>query len=321
MSSDVPVQHPNTMYKLPHDQSESQRLHLQHRIWTKLIGGLYPSDLSHIIEQRLNNDNAEVLDVGCGTGIWALEMCQRFPNVKVIGLDVTNWNSGNSTLPQNYTFIYCDLSNGFPTAFVNRFDIIQCRAVLQHVAEPKKLVERMAWCLKPGGLVLLADGELSQGSFHRSKERIQPFIYNTSLTPEQNIQNGNQHPALSWLAGWLRGFGVGIESLDYQRPDQLAAQSRLLNHVKLRDIWMDVALSEKGDYDREVDQDVKELISVNYIKAFDAVRSVLVRQDIPESFVRTVWEPKILHELKTREFTSLWHYVSATRIDNLDTTT
>lgn len=133
-----------------------------------------------------------------------------------------------------------------------------------------------------GGLVLLADGELSQGSFHRSKERIQPFIYNTSLTPEQNIQNGNQHPALSWLAGWLRGFGVGIESLDYQRPDQLAAQSRLLNHVKLRDIWMDVALSEKGDYDREVDQDVKELISVNYIK----VRACICLNLANFSFVR-----------------------------------
>ncbi|KAF5362056.1 hypothetical protein D9756_002096 [Leucocoprinus leucothites] len=259
----------------------SQRLDLQHLIWTKLIGGLYPSDLSIMIEQRLNlNKGAAILDVGCGTGIWALGMCKRFPQASVIGLDITNWNRGNMALPRNYSFTQCDLSKDLPSEFSGRFDIIQCRAVLQHMAEPKKLVENMAQCLKPGGILLLADGELSQGSFHRSGERIQPFIYDASITAEQNIKNGDQNPELSWLAG---------------------------------DIWMDVSLSENGTY-RGKDQDVKELISVNYVKAFDAVRSVLVRQGIPDSFVKDVWEPRILHELKTREFTSLWHYISTVRI-------
>lgn len=45
---------------------------------------------------------------------------------------------------------------------------------------------------------------------------------------------------------------------------------------------MDVALSEKGDYDREVDQDVKELISVNYIK----VRACICLNLANFSFVR-----------------------------------
>lgn len=305
---------PSQTYKLPNDLPESQRLDLQHLIWTKLIGGLYPSDLSIMIEQRLNlNKGAAILDVGCGTGIWALGMCKRFPQASVIGLDITNWNRGNMALPRNYSFTQCDLSKDLPSEFSGRFDIIQCRAVLQHMAEPKKLVENMAQCLKPGGILLLADGELSQGSFHRSGERIQPFIYDASITAEQNIKNGDQNPELSWLAGWLRGFGLGLESSEYQRPDKLARGSNLLTNVKLRDIWMDVSLSENGTY-RGKDQDVKELISVNYVKAFDAVRSVLVRQGIPDSFVKDVWEPRILHELKTREFTSLWHYISTVRI-------
>ncbi|KAJ3560671.1 hypothetical protein NP233_g10685 [Leucocoprinus birnbaumii] len=288
---------PSNLYKLPNDLPESQRLNLQHLIWTKLIHGLYPADLSKAVEKRLNsNVHSEVLDVGCGTGIWAIEMCKRFPTVKVTGLDITDWNRGNSTLPQNYMFAQCDLSKGLPGDFLDRFDIIQCRAVLQHMREPQKLVENMARCLKPGGILLLADGELSQGSFHRSRERVQPFIYDTTLTPEQNTRIADENSELSWLAGWLRGFGLGLESPEYQRPDKLARKSRLLTDVKLRDIWKDVSLSENGTY-RGIDQDVKELISVNYVKAFDAVRSVLARQGVPESFVRDVWEPKILKTL------------------------
>lgn len=50
-----------------------QRLDLQHRIWTKLIGGLYPTDLRGVIEERLGStSDPEILDVGCGTGIWFL---------------------------------------------------------------------------------------------------------------------------------------------------------------------------------------------------------------------------------------------------------
>lgn len=111
----------------------------------------------------------------------------------------------------------------------------------------------------------MADGELSQGSFDRSKARIKPFIYNTSLTSEKNREIGDTDPELSWFAGWLRGFGMGLESPEYQRPDKLAQALESLTDVKPREIWMDVSFFENGSY-RGVNQDVKELISVNYVK-------------------------------------------------------
>ncbi|KXN90350.1 3-demethylubiquinone-9 3-methyltransferase, partial [Leucoagaricus sp. SymC.cos] len=292
-----------------------QRLNLQHLIWTKLIGGLYPSDLADVIERRLSsNADSEVLDIGCGTGIWAFEMSTRFPKIRVTGLDITDWNHSCSTLPQNYQFMQCDISKGLPQKFSARFDLIQCRTVLQHLTHPQRLVDEMAWCLKPGGVLLVADLELSQGSFNRSKARIKPFIYSVSMTPEENIRAGDSDREVSWLAGWLRAFGLGLESEEYQRPDKLAEKSDLLTDVKLRDIWMDVAFSDSG-LSRGKDQDVRELISVNYLRVFDAVRSILARQGIPISFVQDVWEKRILLELETREFTSLWHFVSAVRRD------
>lgn len=103
----------------------------------------------------------------------AIEMCKRFPDVRATGLDLTDWNAGNSyvhfrvriyapcltifydleccpeilracnsfrhsastrgELTPLIRFTKCDLAHGLPLEFTGRFDIIQCRAVLQHV--------------------------------------------------------------------------------------------------------------------------------------------------------------------------------------------
>lgn len=119
-----------------------------------------------------------------------------------------------------------------------------------------------------GGILLIADGELSQGSFDRSKKPMKPFIYDPFISAEQNVRRGDMDKDVSWLAGWLHAFGQGLESSQYQRPDRLAQASKLLSEVKLRDLWMDVSWSEGiSDYGR--DQDVKELICVNYVKVGD----------------------------------------------------
>ncbi|KAF9444255.1 hypothetical protein P691DRAFT_763555 [Macrolepiota fuliginosa MF-IS2] len=241
-------------------------------------------------------------------------MCKRFPKVLVTGLDLTDWNLGDSFLPKNYIFTKCDLAGGLSLDLVKRFDLIQCRAVLQHIPEPQSLTEDLARCLKPGGILLMADGELSQGSFDRTKKQLKPFVYDSLVSAEQNRRRANMDREVSWFAGWLCAFGKGLESPRYCCPDKLAQASKLLGDIKLRDVWMDVSWSE--DFlGRGRKQGVEELICINYLKAFNAVRSVLMRQDIPESFTQDIWQPRIVEELKTREFTSLWHYISAVRVD------
>ncbi|KAL6406892.1 putative TAM domain methyltransferase [Ilyonectria robusta] len=63
-------------YILPNDETEMDRLDLNHALMTKVIGDrLY---LAPLVE----NDLHRVLDIGTGTGIWAIEMGDAHPNAQ-----------------------------------------------------------------------------------------------------------------------------------------------------------------------------------------------------------------------------------------------
>jgi len=65
---------------LPVDETEQKRLDIHHEIMIELLGGeLYKAPLKN---------PQHILDVGTGTGIWAMEMADAFPEAEVIGFDL-----------------------------------------------------------------------------------------------------------------------------------------------------------------------------------------------------------------------------------------
>lgn len=63
---------------MPNDEKEQNRLDLHHHIHRlKLDGQLFRSPIPR--------DVSRILDLGTGTGIWAIEMADEFPTAKVIG--------------------------------------------------------------------------------------------------------------------------------------------------------------------------------------------------------------------------------------------
>ena len=69
-------------YHMPNDANEQDRLDMQHRIFvTALDGRLYraplpPGDIGH------------VLDVGCGTGLWCMDVARNSPQAGIVGFDL-----------------------------------------------------------------------------------------------------------------------------------------------------------------------------------------------------------------------------------------
>jgi 2-polyprenyl-3-methyl-5-hydroxy-6-metoxy-1,4-benzoquinol methylase len=67
-------------YGLPIDEQEQDRNDLQHAKFMLILG-----DNLHLAPIR--EDPSRILDLGCGSGIWAIDMADRYPNADVIGVE------------------------------------------------------------------------------------------------------------------------------------------------------------------------------------------------------------------------------------------
>jgi ubiquinone/menaquinone biosynthesis C-methylase UbiE len=70
---------PDRPYVLPRHPAEVDRLDLQHYAFRHLLRGNYLAPI---------RGPCDILDVGSGTGQWAYEMCEEFPEALVVGCDL-----------------------------------------------------------------------------------------------------------------------------------------------------------------------------------------------------------------------------------------
>ncbi|KAJ4258044.1 hypothetical protein NW762_008184 [Fusarium torreyae] len=135
-------------YVLPNDDQEQQRLDLQHHIWRLLLGGgLHTAPLPDSDEQN----EFRILDLGCGTGIWAIDMADEYPNARVAGVDLSpiqpEW------VPSNCTFHVDDYEDDWTYREHERFDYIHGRALSGTSSDWPLFYKQALDNLKPGGYI------------------------------------------------------------------------------------------------------------------------------------------------------------------------
>lgn len=81
-------------YVLPNDETEQDRLDLTHHLFTLTLKG-------NLCMTKLENPQS-ILDVGTGTGIWAIDIGDQFPTASVIGTDLSPIQS--AWVPPNVKF-------------------------------------------------------------------------------------------------------------------------------------------------------------------------------------------------------------------------
>ncbi|HEX6778215.1 MAG TPA: class I SAM-dependent methyltransferase, partial [Ktedonobacterales bacterium] len=115
-----------SLYVMPKDHLEGERLNLQHHLLRIALGrNYYP---------RLRQPRA-ILDIACGTGIWGLEMAQEFKKARVVCFDYDRTAFDSSTakrglvgLPPNFEFLVHDALQPFPFE-EGSFDFTHLRGV------------------------------------------------------------------------------------------------------------------------------------------------------------------------------------------------
>jgi SAM-dependent methyltransferase len=102
-----------------------------------------------------------ILEVGSGLGVLAREVALRVPDAEVIGVEYSTAQLSRAVdPPRNLRFVQGDAHKlNFDD---NRFDVVYCRWVLEHVADPLRVLKEMARVLRPGGRVFVLENDTDQ---------------------------------------------------------------------------------------------------------------------------------------------------------------
>jgi len=97
------------------------------------------------------------LDLACGTGILTRKIAEKFPNAKIVGIDITksylDMAKKNSNSFDNISFILDDAEE---FKLDSKFDCITA-SYLPKYCDPEILVKNCVAHLKPGGKIIFHD--------------------------------------------------------------------------------------------------------------------------------------------------------------------
>jgi len=129
-------------YWATNDQKQSEAMDILHHTLTLILDGkLYAAPLE-------GKKIEKVLDVGCGTGIWAMDFADEFPGATVIGTDISPIQP--TWVQPNVTFEIDDCTK--PWTFPDdSFDFIHIRWMLGSIVDWTALFKEAYRSLKPGG--------------------------------------------------------------------------------------------------------------------------------------------------------------------------
>lgn len=93
-------------------------------------------------------DPHEILDVGTGTGIWAIQMADKFPDAQITGTDLSPIQP--DLVPPNCLFEIDDASLEW-TWEENHFDFVHVRELFGSIADWDLFFREALRCIAPGG--------------------------------------------------------------------------------------------------------------------------------------------------------------------------
>jgi SAM-dependent methyltransferase len=139
------------LYVLPNDEPEQDRQDLLHHVRNLVLNG-------RLFKAPLEPNIQRALDIGTGTGIWAIDFADSYPCAEVTGTDLSPIQP--SWVPPNLRFVVDDAESPWLYSPNRPFDFIHARDLGGAIADWPRLIRQSYEHLRPGGWIELQEFEV-----------------------------------------------------------------------------------------------------------------------------------------------------------------
>lgn len=257
-----PSENQSTYFVNPEEVEETARLLLQDRLVTKEMGGVFPEGLDP-------NQFQLVLDLACGPGGWACDVSRLYPEIDVIGVDISEkmmryaQAHARTLRLDNVSFQGMDILK--PLAFPDSsFDFVNARLLsgfMPTVLWPA-FVQECVRITRPGGIIRLTEGEWH---FTNSPacERVAAMLAQAMwLDGKSFAPDGKRFGATLMISQFLKengliNLGRHAYTIDYSfgaATYETSYQNVMMTYPRLLPFLVKMGVTTKEEYDRLCDQ-------------------------------------------------------------------
>jgi 2-polyprenyl-3-methyl-5-hydroxy-6-metoxy-1,4-benzoquinol methylase len=153
-------------------------------------------------------EGCELLDVGCGPGSLTIDLAQRTPAGRVVGVDLSEAviaearATAEAAAVPNVSFIAGDFRS--VELEPASFDVVHAHQVLQHLRDPVGALAAMGDLVRDGGLVAVRDSDYSGMIWSPASSDLDRWL---QIYLDVTRQNGAEANAGRWLLAWTRAAG------------------------------------------------------------------------------------------------------------------
>jgi trans-aconitate methyltransferase len=257
-------------YLLPNDEPERDRMDMQFWAIIEVLGHRY-------FHAPIADNPQDIIDIGTGTGMWAIEVAEKYPSASIIGTDLSPMQP--TWVPPNVTFELHDCLQD-PWEFSRQFDLIHTQ--LLNGFAVKHWHEFYTECfrnLKPGGWVESHECDLMLHS------------------DDNSIPNNSA--VIRWLNLWDEGAGRGFRITGAELGD-------IMGRVGFVDVVVKKIKAPIGAWDKtQLNAGMLSLTAVTEHMEGISMRVFMEKLGMTEEEMRRYTEPAV-REWRSKNFHSYW---------------